>query len=250
MGYCFWVRSFLREGGYGTSWQDSLFYFLIFPLLFLLLLGLVQLWGFNHEDSLAHFGDCLAALSSSGAPCLKVVVSLLSAFCLSPNYNNPMGLSVEKASNFISSAQEIAKGTDLPAWVVAFLGAAEKRVLPLDETTVLLLLLLSLFSFSFLYFFFFFSSFLFFSFLFLPSLMSRNIIHISSLPQANRNLAYATAMTELIEGFSDLPPDVYILHMESIMNKRPWKLWPTFKERREAREQGNPPPAIHPETQV
>ena len=191
--------------------------------------GLLQLWGFNHEDSLAHFGDCLSLLPSDAA-CLKALVYVLSAFCLSPNYNNPMGLSLEKASEFIASAKQIANEATLPDWVAAFVAASEKRVLPLEETTVCFLFFLCI--------------------LFSWSLCVLGNAYTFLLFQGNRNVAYAKAMTELIERFPNLPPDVYCLYLESIMNKRPWALWSTFKERREAREQGNPPPTIHPETQV
>jgi len=63
--------------------------------------GLVQYWGYHHEDAKAHFLDCLASDPHN------VLAMVFRAFCEAPNYNNPMGLDIAGGRQALQQAQAL-----------------------------------------------------------------------------------------------------------------------------------------------
>ena len=151
--------------------------------------GLVQFWGFNHEDAAAHFEDCLS-LSPSCIPAL-----ILQAFCFAPNYNNPTGLDIDYGAALLKDAHHIKHNK--PLWK-ALLDAACLRFKPLAELE-------------------------------------------------ERNALYCEAMAKVADAYPH-DAEVATLYVESIMNKRPWALWPSKEEFSKCREARLAPPSVHPET--
>mmetsp|Transcript_52418 Transcript_52418/g.131792 ORF Transcript_52418/g.131792 Transcript_52418/m.131792 type:complete len:562 (-) Transcript_52418:40-1725(-) len=150
--------------------------------------GLRQFWGFNHEDALAHFEDCLALQ----AGCVEAAV--FAALCLSPNYNNEYGLDLEAGRRLLARAQGMTVPGTLGAHLLA---AAAKR--------------------------------------------------LEDAPAEVRSAAYADALADVAGRWPD-EAEVACLHAEAVMNKRPWALWPTHTEYRQARETGRAAPQATSET--